>query len=120
MRYRAIALGLLMWAPLVAAGQEAKKTPVPSKEDQAKIETLIQEFWGRELAKAEKDVAEKGRLAQTLLFEGKDTRDDLAGRYVLLMKAQQLAAQAGDVHTALLAADELAAWALPVLVDERS
>ena len=109
MRYRAIAVGMLLFAYTSGSDAgETKKAPVPSKEAQATIETLITELWGKELARAEKDTAEKARLAQTLLFEGKDTRDNLAGRYVLFSTAHKLAAQAGDVHTALQAADELA------------
>src|SRR5262249_27615822 len=39
---------------------------------------------------------------------GRDTVDDLAGRYVLLRQAQELASQAGEVAIALQAIDELA------------
>jgi WD40 repeat protein len=56
---------------------------------------------------AAKDPLVRGRLAITLLSEGKETKDD-AGRYVLLSKAHDMAAQSGDVNTALQAADELA------------
>src|SRR5206468_11088572 len=47
-------------------------------------------------------------LAQTLLQEGRDTADNPAGRYVLFNRAHELAAKAGDVGTALQAAEELA------------
>lgn len=108
MRCRAFAIGLLLLFPLLAAGQETKKWPIPSKNAQAMIETLLQEIYQKDIAKAEKDPLERGRLAQALLSEGKDTKDNVAGRYVLLSKAHALAAQAGDVSTALAAADELA------------
>ena len=42
MRCRAIVLGLLLLLPNLASSQEAKKWPVPSKEAQAKIESLLQ------------------------------------------------------------------------------
>ena len=108
MRCRAIVIGLLLLVPNLAFGQDAKKKPIPSKEAQAKIESLLQELYKDDLIKAEKDAVARARLAQTLLFEGKETKDDAAGRYVLFSKAHQLAAEAGDVNTALAAADELA------------
>jgi hypothetical protein len=92
----------------MAFTQDAKKWPIPSQAAQTKIENLLQELYKDDLAKAEKDPSLRSRLAQTLLFEGKETKDDPAGRYVLFSKAHMLAAQAGDVNTALQAADELA------------
>jgi hypothetical protein len=108
MRCRVIAIGLLLLICSLSHGQEVKKSPIPSKEAQAKVEGLLQELYKDDLAKAEKDPILRGRLAQTLLFEGKETKDDAAGRYLLFTKAHELAAQAGDVSTALQAADELA------------
>jgi WD domain, G-beta repeat len=108
MRCRAIVVGLLLLGPGFSLGQEAKKAPIPSKEAQAKIESLLQELYDKDFDKAKNDPIERARLAQTLLFEGKETKDNIAGRYVLFSKAHALAAQAGDVNTALLAADELA------------
>lgn len=108
MRCRAIVIGLLICLATISTGQEAKKAPIPSKEAQGKIEKLLQELYADDLVKAEKDPIVRGRLAQTLLFEGKETKDDAAGRYVLFFKAHNMAAQAGDVNTALQAADELA------------
>ncbi|MBI2804745.1 MAG: WD40 repeat domain-containing protein [Planctomycetes bacterium] len=104
----AIAIAPLLVVCTFSAGQEAKKRPIPSKEAQAKIEKLLDELYKDDFAKSEKDPVLRARLAQTLLFEGKETKDDAAGRYVLFSKAHLLAAQAGDVNTALQAADELA------------
>src|SRR2546426_5137935 len=105
---RAIVFALLLLVPTLCPAQEHKKRPIPSKEAQAKIEALLQELYKDDFAKAEKDAVLRARLAQTLLFEGKETKDDAAGRYVLFSKAHALAAQAGAVETALQAADELA------------
>lgn len=90
------------------AGQDGKKRPVPAAADQAKVVKLIQEFYADDLVRASDDTGIKARLAQTLLQEGKDTADDAAGRYVLLREAHKLAAEAGNVNTALQAAEELA------------
>ncbi len=105
---RAIVVALLLFLPTLASAQETKKRPIPSKDAQAKIEALLQELYKDDFAKAENDAVLRGRLAQTLLQEGKETKDDAAGRYVLFSKAHVLAAQAGDVNTALQAVDELA------------
>jgi WD domain, G-beta repeat len=105
---RAIAVALLLLLPAVIVAQESKKRPIPSKDAQAKIEMLLQELFKDDFAKADKDAVLRGQLAQKLLFEGKETKDDAAGRYVLFSKAHALAAQAGDVNTALQAIDELA------------
>ena len=114
MRCRILVLGLFLNLPSMVAAQDAKKSPIPTTQAQAKIETLLQELYKDDLIKAEKDPALRSRLAQTLLFEGKETKDDAAGRYVLFSKAHELAAQAGDVNTALIAADELAqGFAIP-------
>ena len=111
---RAIVVALLLLLPNLAASQESKKRPIPSKDAQAKIEALLQELYKDDFAKAEKDATLRARLAQTLLFEGKETKDDAAGRDVLFSKAHALAAQAGDVNTALQAIDELASdFAIP-------
>jgi hypothetical protein len=108
MRRQVIVLCCLILLPSFSFSQEAKKRPIPTAEAQAKIEKLLLELYQDDLLKAEKDPVVRGRLAQTLLFEGKETKDDAAGRFVLLSKAQRLAAEAGDIKTALEAADELA------------
>ncbi len=107
MRCLVVVVILVMLSPFAFA-QGTKKRPIPAKEAQAKVEKLLDELYKDDFAKAEKDTTLRARLAQTLLFEGKETKDDTAGRYVLLSMAQSLAAQAGDVNTALQAADELA------------
>jgi WD40 repeat protein len=108
MRRRFFAVGLLLLVPGFSLAQDAKKWPIPSQDAQAKIESLLQELFKDNFLKAQKDPLERARLAQTLLAEGRETKDDVAGRYVLFSKAHALAAQAGDVNTALQAADELA------------
>jgi WD40 repeat protein len=91
-----------------APAQDGKKRPIPSPAAQAKVIKLIQELYGDDLAKATDELSVKVRLGQTLLQEGRDTVDDGAGRYVLLKEAHRLAAEGGDIATALQAAEELA------------
>lgn len=110
---RAVLIAILL-LPNLAFAQDTKKRPIPSKDAQAKIEALLQELYQDDFAKAQKDASLRSRLAQTLLSEGRDTKDDAAGRYVLFSKAHALAAQAGDVTTAFQAIDELAGdFAIP-------
>jgi hypothetical protein len=91
----------------LAGAQDIKRQPIPSQPALVKAETLIQELYKQEFSKARKDVAESSRLAATLLQEGKDTHDLIAGRYLLLVHARDLAAKAGDAPTALAAIEEL-------------
>lgn len=103
-----IVIGLVLLLPSLAPSQEAKKRAIPSKEAQAEINKLLDEIYAPRLAKAQKDPVERAELARTLLDEGRLTKDNAAGRYVQFKMAHDLAAQAGDVATALAAADELA------------
>src|SRR5436309_654596 len=94
-------LVLMVSVGLATTSAQDKKRPIPPEAAQAKVVKLIKELYGDELAKASDEPAAKLRLAQTLLQEGRDTVDDAAGRYVLLKEAHKLAAEAGDVTTAL-------------------
>lgn len=91
-----------------ALGQETKKSPVPAPAAQARVEKLIEEIYGQDIAKAKKDPAARSQLALTFLQEARDSRDDSAARYVLLREARELASAAGDSGVALQAVDELA------------
>src|ERR1051325_2290207 len=105
---RVIVIGMLLVVASLTPAQEPRKWPIPTKEEQATIEKLLDELYKDEFAIAQKDPIVRARLAQTLLFEGRETKDNAAGGYVEFSKAHDLAAQAGDVNTALAAADELA------------
>jgi WD40 repeat protein len=98
----------------VFSEEPSKKIAIPSLAEQERAGHLIHELYDKELAKAEKDATARGQLAVTFLQEGKDTTDDLDGRYMLLRAAGLLAARAGDAPTALQAIDDLAQdFALP-------
>jgi WD40 repeat protein len=86
---------------------QESKYAIPSSAALTKAEALIQELYKDEFTKARGDNAAKSRLAQTLLQEGKDTTDLVAGRYRLLVHARDLASAAGDGPTALQAIEEL-------------
>jgi hypothetical protein len=90
-----------------ASAQDLKRQPIPSKQALAKAESLIQELYKDEFGKARKEPAASSRLAATLLQEGKETHDLIAGRYLLFVHARDLAAEAGDAPTALAAIEEL-------------
>ena len=103
---------LIAYASLTA--QEAKRPAIPAKVDLAKAESLVQELFAEDLARLKKEPEYQGPLAARLLDEGRQTRDYPAGRYALLVRARDLATQAGDGATALAAIEELAqSFALP-------
>ncbi|MBM4067594.1 MAG: hypothetical protein FJ271_01425 [Planctomycetes bacterium] len=100
---------LLGCLALSAPAQEKQKKPgIPAPAEQARIEKLIEEIYGPDIAKAKKDPAARSQLALTFLQEARDSRDDPAARYVLLREARELASAAGDSAVALQAVDELA------------
>ncbi|MCI0460745.1 MAG: WD40 repeat domain-containing protein [Gemmataceae bacterium] len=105
-------LGALLALPLAFAFVHAQpgpaKTKVPPQADLKKALALVQEVYKDEYAKAQKDPPARNALARTLLVEGRDTTDYPAGRYVLYQQARQLAAEGGDIPTALQAVEELA------------
>ena len=69
---------------------------------------LIREVYKEEYGQA--ITAEKRtELAKKLLKKAEDTKDDPTNKFVLLRVVRDMAAQAGDVNTALQAVDEMAA-----------
>jgi hypothetical protein len=106
---RGLVVAGVVWLVMgsVAKAQGEKKAPVPVGEANVRAAKLIQELYQGEMDKAAKDPAAKGRLAITLLQEARDTNDDLAGKYVLLVLAGRFASQVGDAGTALQAIEEM-------------
>jgi hypothetical protein len=98
---------LLVIGSLLSGGEPARKA-VPDDKAQARIDALLQELFKDDFARAEKDAATRARLAATFLSEGRDTDDDVAGRYVLFRQARDLAAKAGDAPIAFQAIEDLA------------
>ncbi len=89
------------------AAQADRASPIPTKEEQSSSLKLIRDLYKDGYSKA-KQASEKLALARLLYQQGKATRDDPAGRYVLLLEARDVAVDAGDLGLALEAADEIA------------
>jgi hypothetical protein len=90
----------------VVADVSARK-PVPDPAKQRETEKLIREVYGDKYAR--KATADRVALAHTLLEEAARSADDQVARWVMYREAQDLAAQAGDVRTAIEAVDAMAA-----------
>jgi hypothetical protein len=106
-RIAAVALFLALAAAAPLSAQPAKPAP-PDAASQREGLKLLRELFAKELSAA-RTPADKARLADKLYHAGIETRDDPTGRYVLLNKALDLAAEAADARTAMAAADAIAA-----------
>jgi hypothetical protein len=89
-------------APLPAP-PKVERAAVPDAARQRDAEKSIRDLYKADYAK--KAPADRQILARTLLFQGDRSADDPAARWVLYKEAQELAAQHGDVDTALKAVD---------------
>ena len=85
----------------------SKKAHVPDEKAQAAAMKLVKEVYGDEYSKA-KTEADKQALAKKLLRSADDTKDDPAGKFVLLRLARDIAVQAADGETAFQAVDAMA------------
>jgi len=102
-----------------AFGQAATTTPssqpaMPDAASQKRATELVNEVYGDELAKA-KTPEQKVTLAKKMLTAAVETKDDVAGKYVLLISARELAVAGGDVATAYACIPELSAFGLDVI-----
>lgn len=88
----------------LAAGDS--RQPVPDQAKQAESENLIEDLFKTDYAKPA--AADKLALAQKLLQQATETKDDPAARFVLLREARDLAALAGDTETAFSSVDQMA------------
>src|SRR5579862_4801807 len=84
----------------------SKRAPVPDAARQKEAEKLIRDLFKEDYAK--KSAADRKALAQKLLKQAADTRDDFPGLWVLFREAQDVALQAGDLRTALGAIESAA------------
>jgi len=96
---------IVLWAGLLLGVQE-KKLPVPDPAAQKAAEKLIRDVFNDDYSK--KSPADRLRLAKNLLEQGLKTNDDPAAGFVLFREARDVAAQAGDLETAMKAVEEMA------------
>ncbi len=92
-------------APRPATDPRAK-VPIPDESKQAEAEKLIKDLYKEDYAN--RRPAEKLALATKLIHKALDTKDDASARFVLLREGRDLAAQAGDISTSLMAINEMA------------
>lgn len=86
-----------------SAQQTVEKTAVPEAAALKDAEKLIKDLFKDDYAK--RAVADRMLLAKKLLEQSESTKDDPASRYVLLRESNSVAGAAGDVATAMKAAD---------------
>ena len=90
------------------------KITVPDAAAQRNSRKQINEAFGNDIAKAKKPL-EKAAIAKRLLEAGMEVKNDLAGKYLMLSMARDLAVAGGDADTALSAITELEPYAIDAL-----
>lgn len=92
---------------LVASIPDAKRTPVPSADEQAKLQKQVDDVY----KPAEATTPQKKlELAEKMFATGDETKDDPASRYVLMRSAWRLAGEAGNLELALDMIDRAQEW----------
>ncbi len=92
------------------AGMATAALPLPKDVDAAAVKQAtdsLNDLFKSELAAA-KTNAQRADLASQFLKTGQETKDDPASQYVLLRRAAEMAAAAGQADTAFSAIDQLA------------
>jgi hypothetical protein len=82
------------------------KSAIPAESAQKQAETLIRDIYKADYAK--RTPSDMTALAQRLIQQGHETKDDPVARYVLYREARDLAIQAGDAALALRAVEAAA------------
>jgi hypothetical protein len=96
---------LMLGAVLAQDEKPAQKSPMPDQASLARSERTIKELFKSDYAK--KFPSEMLQLANNLVSQAQETKDDPASRYVLYREASYLAARAGEFAGALAVLDEL-------------
>jgi hypothetical protein len=104
----AASLAAFMLAGVVdrSAAQESAKSPIPSASAQQEARRTVLEIHDGEYRQA-KSTAQKTDLAKKMLAEGRETKDDAAGRYMLFSIASDIAVGLADATLAVSAIDEI-------------
>ena len=84
---------------------QVRRVPVPANAAVVEAEKLVREVFRADYAR--RSPADRTALAEKLIRNAAETRDDPVARYVLLSEARDLAAAAGNVALAIQAIDEL-------------
>ncbi len=110
------ALLFTLFVLTAASAQDGnQRLPVPAADALENADKLIREIFQEDLDAA-KDAAARTRLAEQLLKEGRELRDNPAVRFLLYRRAAELAAQAGDAALTLQATEAATReFDLPVL-----
>jgi hypothetical protein len=97
----------VLWAGVGALAQTSRATlrSLPDEAAQHKALALIRQLFREEYARP--DPADRAALAQKLLEQAMETRDDQAARFALLLEARDLAARAARPLLAMAAIDEI-------------
>ncbi len=90
-----------------SAPEGSPRCPVPSEVVQKETLKMVQAIYGDEI-KAARTRPQKQALAEKFLQKSRQMDRDVEGRFALLGLSQDLATQAGDVDTALQAAEQIA------------
>src|SRR5262245_60920295 len=97
---------MLLVVSLLLAALQDSRLPPPDAAAQKNAEKLVRDIFKDEYNR--KDAVSRRALAQKLIKQAGETADDPTSRFVLLSEARDLAADGGDVRTALAAAQQLA------------
>ena len=103
----AICMSWLVWPSIVSAQDDpqTQKSPTPDQTSLERAERTIKDLFKSEYAK--KFPSDMLQLANTLVSQAQETKDDLASRFVLYREASILAAKAGEFSGAIGVLDEL-------------
>jgi WD40 repeat protein len=87
--------------------RKSKRVPPPTGDQLKQAELQVRDIFKTDFAQAKRP-EQKGMLASKLIRQADNTRDDPAGRFVLLSEARDLLEAGGSVEAALQVADRLA------------
>ena len=97
-----IAMAFLAAGILPSNALAQDKRPLPDEGAIKAATELVQNVFRDDFAKANTR-QKKAELAAVLLKQGRETKDDIAGRFVLLTEASRLAGDAADFPAAVAA-----------------
>lgn len=98
-----LAISSITLCPL--SGVQEKRKPIPDAAAQKESLKLIRDVFKDDYAR--RGSTDRQALARKLLQQGLETKDDPVAQYVLLQESRSMAAEVGDLATALGAVEEL-------------